>query len=207
VALLGGRPLLAWTVGAALESGVFAEVLVSSDDDEVLAAAAAAGAAPLRRDPALAGDRTSLEAVLADAIETRGLAGAVALLLPTAPLVSAATLQAGWRLFRESGAEAVLSVSPLHHPPQWALTTAADGTLVPLDPAGYDVPRQDLPPALQHDGAFAFLDVGAFVRSGSYFGGRALPFETPRDEAVDVDDPVDLEWAAFLLERRAPRGL
>jgi pseudaminic acid cytidylyltransferase len=202
LALLGDKPLIAWTIDAARESGLFDEVIVSSEDDEILATATAHGARALRRDPALADDRTEVEDVCRDVLTEVGARGrTVYLLLPTAPLRSPSTLRRAWAAFRAAGAPALLSTTPLEHPPQWALTLR-DGRLVPYDPTDFSTPRKDLPPAYRHDGAYAIFDADAFLARGGLADLEAVPFETPADEAVDVDEPLDLAWAEFLLARR-----
>jgi CMP-N-acetylneuraminic acid synthetase len=60
----------------------------------------------------------------------------------------------------------------------------------------------ELAPAYRHDGAHAIFDIAAFLARRSTFGGRTLPFESPADEAADVDEPLDLAWVEFLLARR-----
>jgi N-acylneuraminate cytidylyltransferase len=202
VAELGGKPLLAWTVEAALAAGIFERVVVSSEDDEILACAAATGAETLRRDEALAGDRVGTLEVLLDAIERLGIDDAAYLTLPTSPLRRPETFRAAWRRFVQSGAETLLSVIPFEYPPQWAFAVE-DGRVVPFDAVQYELPRTALVPAWRHDGGHLVLDVASFLRRRSFMGPDTVAFPVEADEAVDVDGPEDLEWARFLLARRA----
>jgi N-acylneuraminate cytidylyltransferase len=201
VALLAGKPLVAWTIEAARASGIFEDVVVSSDDDEILSVAERFGARPLERDPALAGDAVSTVPVLLDAVGRLGMEGAVYQTLPTSPLRRPETFVGAWTRFRTGDADTLLSVVALPHPPQWALTER-DGYLVPLDPQHFDVERGALAPTWRHDGGHCILDVASLVERRTLLGPRTVAFPVPADEAVDVDEPADLEWARHVLERR-----
>jgi N-acylneuraminate cytidylyltransferase len=200
VAPLLGRPLLAWTVTPALESGVFDAVLVSSDDEEILAAGEAAGAARHERGPDLSGDRVPVLEVCLAVLDEHP-ADALYLMLPTSPLRTPATIRRAWETFAASGAEALVSVAPLEYPPQWALTVR-DGLVRPLYPETYTTPRQELDPGLRHDGGHAIFDASGLRRRRTFLADRTVAFEAPADEAVDVDEPGDLERAQRALERR-----
>jgi CMP-N-acetylneuraminic acid synthetase len=205
LAELHGRPLLAWTLEPALESGLFDCVWVSSEDDEVLAAAERFGGRPLRRPPELAGDLVSAgEAVVGELrrLREQGVeADAVFLLLPTSPFRTPERLREAWDAYRASGAEMLISVVPFEYPPQWALVER-DGRLAPLDPERYDVERGDLQPTFRHDGAYSIRDVPSLLAQGRYLAEHVARFEVDPEESVDVDEPLDLAWAEFLLERR-----
>jgi pseudaminic acid cytidylyltransferase len=197
-----GTPLLAWTIEPALASGIFDEVHVSSDDPEILGVAERYGARTIRRPDELGGDRVGAIDVALHAYETAGAQrGAVYLLLPTSPLRRPETFRRAWERFVAGGADALLSVAHVDYPPQWTLTPR-DGILEPLDPVGYDLPRQDLAPAYRHDGGHAIFRAESLVRHRTLLLPRTIPFEVPADEAVDVDEPADLEQAERVLERR-----
>lgn len=205
VAPLQGKPLVAWTIEPALASGLFGgDVWVSSEDEAILEAAERWGARPLARDGALAGDRVGVAEVALDALErVGGDADAVYVLLPTSPLRNADTIRRAWATFEESGADALLSVVPLDYPGAWALGRAEDGSLRPLDPVGYETPRQELTPGYRHDGGHAILAAEPFRARRELLAERTVAFEPPEEETVDVDEEIDLAWAEFLLARRA----
>jgi CMP-N-acetylneuraminic acid synthetase len=200
VAPLGGKPLLAWTVDAARASGIFDRVVVSSEDEEILACAAACGAETIRRERELAGDDVGTVDVLLDAIGRLGLDDAVHLALPTSPLRRPETFRAAWQRFVESGAETLMSVVPFEYPPQWALAVE-DGRVAALDPDRIESPRSALAQAWRHDGGHMILDVASFARRRTFVGAATVAFPVDPVEAVDVDEPEDLAWAEFLLER------
>lgn len=204
VAPLRDRPLLAWTIEPALESGLFdGDVWVSSEDDEILAAAERWGGRPLPREGGLAGDEVAVVDVALDALDRVGAGfDAVYVLLPTSPLRTAATIRRAWEAFVASGAAALLSVVPFEIPPQWAVGRDDRGRLRPLDVEGYDTPRQRLPAGLRHDGGHAIVAAAALLEHRALLvPGDTVGFDPPAREVADVDEEIDLAWAEFRLAR------
>lgn len=205
VAPLAGRPLIAWTVEAALNSGIFDRVWISSDDAEILRAGTLAGGTALPRGAELANDDATVaqvcQAAARELASRNGGSDAVYVLLPTSPLRSSASIERAWMRFVDSDADALASVSPLPHPPEWALAVEG-GWVSPADPARYETPRRRLPQRYRADGSHSIVRTEWLIESGTLVGPRTLAFETPADEAVDIDGPQDLAWAEFLLAQR-----
>src|ERR671933_1940916 len=107
LAPLCGRPLLAWTVGAACAAGSLDRVVVSTDSDEIAAAARELGADVLERPAELARDDTPMRDVVLHALEELGRPEVLALLQPTSPLRRAAHVDEAVALLRRSGADCV----------------------------------------------------------------------------------------------------
>src|SRR5262249_47449100 len=122
------------------------------------------------------------------------------ILLPTSPFRRSATIHRAWQTFLASGADALMSVVPLEHPPQWALTQI-DGWLRPWQPTEYTLPRQALTSTFRHDGGHAIARTSSFLQAREFVGPRTLAFPVPSEEAVDVNEPLDLAWAEFLLQQ------
>ena len=146
-----GRPLLAYSVEAALRSGLFARVVVSTDDAEIAAVARALGAdVPFLRAPALADDVTPVSRATIDVVDRLEAAGEAYLevcqLMPNCPLRTADDVVASHRQFTERPAEAQISVARYGwQSPWWAMRRAADGSLDPLFPDAMRQRSQDLP--------------------------------------------------------------
>src|SRR5437879_7003265 len=97
-----GKPLIAWPIGVALNSGLFGAVVVSTDDDEIASVATVCGAeVPFRRPAELANDHAPTVTVVRHAVEwwqaNRGTVKYVCCIYPTAPFLNAADLQRGLR--------------------------------------------------------------------------------------------------------------
>lgn len=206
IAPCAGRPLIAWILDAARDSGAFDLIHVSTDDDAIAAVASDLGFPPDFPRPAeLADDHTGVLPVVRHVMETyesRGRpASTVALLYPTAALVTAEVLAAAAARFAaEGGRRPLMSVARLPVPAQWALKAGPDGTLAPDDPAALAIRSQDLPPAWYDCAGFVFLTPDQ-VRAG-HLHPPFLGQELPPDQAVDIDEPADLAWAERLLRLR-----
>lgn len=187
---LGGKPLIAWTIEAALAADCFREVCVSSDDAEIRDVAAAYGATVHRRVPELATDRVTLAQVLKSVRRDRP--DPIAVLLPTSPFRTPETIRQAVGMFGRRDGEQLLSVAPYPHPPQWALIRHGL-TVMPAYPALWEQPRGALTPAWLHDGSYWML-------GGP--GQGIYAFETPAAEVCDINTPEDLAWAQWTLAQR-----
>ncbi len=211
VALLDGRPLVAWTIAAARESGVFDTVWVSSEDEAILQIAEEHGGTPLPRPSTLAGDQVTVAELCRATAESFAASGrtfpAVYVLLPTSPFRRGETIARAWRTFIDADADALMSVRPLPHPPEWALAREGDW-IRPVDESAYETPRPMLTPKFTCDGGHSIVRTEVLRRTGRFLVERTLAFEAPEDEWVDIDEPRDLAWAEFLLaKRKQPEGV
>jgi CMP-N-acetylneuraminic acid synthetase len=203
LSLLAGRPLVEWTVTAARESGVFDLVCVSSDDDDILNQARSCGADLVLRRPAeLATDTATVKAVCLNVLEELDRRGQeyehFAVLLVTSPLRRPEDLRRAYRDFRKSEANYLMSLVPYAHPPQRAVW-APEGYVRPFFGPEYLTQTQRLEPLYRHDGSFIFGRTEVFRREGDYYGSKVMPFLVDPVRSVDIDDPLDLKWAEFLL--------
>lgn len=205
LALLGGKPLLVWTIEPAVLSGVFNAVWVSSEDEEILEVAGRHGGVPLARPADLAAHRVTVAEVCRHVLGQLTDRGerfpAVYILLPTSPFRTAESIRTAWNLFQSSGVDALMSVVPSQHPPQWCFVQV-DGWLRPYVPGEFGKPRVDLVSTWRHDGAHQIVRSEVLLERGERFAERTLPFFVPVERAVDINNPLDLEWAAFLLARK-----
>jgi N-acylneuraminate cytidylyltransferase/CMP-N,N'-diacetyllegionaminic acid synthase len=210
---LGGKPLIAYAIEAARIAGCLEGVFVDSDDPEIVHAALQFGAeAPWLRPSEFASDSASVvDAVIHFARRferERGIVPrAVALLQPTSPLRSGASIKAGVDLFLRGGGESVVSVSPVKEHPHWVRKIDREGILLEYIP-GADDPacRQDLPAAFVVDGGIFISTIANLESRRSFFSLRTRAILTPAEESLDIDDAMDWEFAEFLLSRRSNEG-
>ena len=197
-----GRPLIEYSIDAALTSGLFARVVVSTDSDELAEVSRRAGAdVPFKRPPSLGDDTTPLAPVLVHALAALGGSerwDCVCCIYPTAPLLRAEDLRRG---FAELGdADAALSVATFPYPIQRALETGLDGYLRFREPQ-YELTRsQDLPEAIHDAGQFVFLRSRALEQQRKLVPARTIGIPIPRERVQDIDTPEDWRVAEILFE-------
>jgi N-acylneuraminate cytidylyltransferase len=204
-----GRPAIAYTIEAALESGLFARVVVTTDSAEIAGVARSWGAeAPFLRDGALADDVTPVSAATADALERldpEGRFAAVAQLMPNCPLRTAADVRASHSAFVASGALSQLSVSRFGwQTPWWAMQRDDRGVLSPLFPDRVTARSQDLPDLFCPTGAVWWASGELLRRERTFHVPGRTGWELAWDRAVDIDTESDwLIAEQLLLARRS----
>jgi N-acylneuraminate cytidylyltransferase len=201
ITLLQGKPLIAWTIESAEQSKLFDKLYVSSEDDQILQVAEDWGACPIKRRSELADDRITLLELCLEEVERICQVENYTdlyLLLPSSPLRKASTIRKAWKNYMHSDADTLLSVIPCEYPPQWALTVE-ENCITPLYPHDYQQLRQDLKSAFRHDGGHLIIKISWFLETKIFIGPKTLAFWSSLEESVDIDEPMDLLWAQFLL--------
>jgi N-acylneuraminate cytidylyltransferase len=200
-----GRPLLWWSVRAALDADTVTRTIVSTDDHEIAEAGKAAGAEiPFLRPAELAGDAVLdlpvFEHALRRLAEVEGYEPDVVVhLRPTSPLRPPGLIDEGVRtLLADPAADSLRAVTVPDNNP-FKMWRIEDGVLVPLVDSGireqYNQPRQVLPAAYWQTGTLDVMRPATILRLGSMTGRRILPMVIDRSLAVDIDDPASLAIA------------
>lgn len=200
-----GRPIIAYSIDAALGSSLFDEVMVSTDDEAIAEVARSCGAqVPFMRSADTSDDYATTADVLLEVLgdyEARGRAfDVVCCLYPTAPFVTADKLRGAMGQYASSGADAVLTVTRFSFPPQrgFVLRGGKVGWWMPE----YERARsQDLEPILHDAGQFYVRDVSGLYRTRSLIGDRAVAYEVPETEVQDIDNETDWQIAEMKYER------
>ncbi len=212
-----GKPMMAYALEAARESGLFDVIHVSTDSARIAAVAGELGfPVDFLRDASFADDHTPLMPVLRwvlNQFKDRGQeASDVCLLMPCAPLVEAGDLRAAYEAYVEAGRKTmVLAVVPFPYPVERALAMGPDGVLRPKFPETWHKRSQDLDPAYHDAGLFSFSPAAHILDPDLVVTDRLLPYALPRYKAADIDEPEDLEYAEILYRglrevRKAGRG-
>jgi CMP-N-acetylneuraminic acid synthetase len=200
VADLRGRPMLAYTVEAALDSGLFDRVLVSTEDEGIAALAAALGATPHARPPELAGDLVSSTDVCLEALssEPRGDEDAVVCLQPSSPLRTSGDIRGAWDTFLGADADFLVSVTPIDpHYFHWALEPDGEWHHMVFGDR-YLVERPLLPTRYRPNGAIKIGRAGPLRERRDFFGPRLAVYEMPEERSVHVATAFDLQLAEQL---------
>lgn len=205
-----GKPMIAWSIQAAQNSGCFEHIIVSTDDDEIAKVAEDYGAqTPFRRAPDLADDHTPTIPVIADTIRQLKLNDqtSVCCLYATAPFVLPKYLREGYWLLEETQASFVMSVATFPFPIQRALRRKKSGAVEMFDPEKMNARSQDLEDALHDAGQFYWATAATWKGEKGIFECGAYGLQLPRHRVQDIDtdeDWVHAEWMMQALKSETP---
>lgn len=197
-----GKPMMAWSIEAARQSGSFDRIIVSTDDEEIAEIALQYGAeVPFMRSAELSDDYVGTIPVIRHAVETISLQGPAVTqaccVYATAPFLSADDLRRGQELLQETGADYVFSVTSYAFPIQRAICLKEDGHLEMFNPGHFNTRSQDLIEAFHDAGQFYWGRSEAWCEERIIFGARSAPLILPRYRVQDIDsqeDWVRAEW-------------
>ena len=199
----GGKPMIAWSIEAARQSGCFDRVVVSTDDEEIAAVARELGAeVPFMRPAALADDHAGTLAVMRHAVDACGVdraTGRVCCIYATAPFLLAEDLRRGLEILEQSGADYAFSVTSFAFPIQRALRLTPRGRVEMFDPAQFATRSQDLEEAWHDAGQFYWGRAAAWLDEAPLFSHGAAPVILPRHRVQDIDTPEDWLRAEWLF--------
>lgn len=190
-----GRPILTYSIEAALGSGLFEEVMVSTDSDRIARIAAAAHAAvPFYRSAANSDDHATTAEVLLEVLEEYERRGrhfdAVCCLYPTAPFVTPDKLRAAFNAMEQARADAVVPVVRFSFPPQRGLLIE-DGRLRYQYPQYENARSQDLAPVYHDCGQFYWCRTAPLREYKSLIVPNTTSFVVPEEEVQDIDTLSD----------------
>ena len=199
---LGGKPLIAWTIEAALSATSVERVLVTSDDSLILNLAREMGAEVIHRPAHLATDTARSEPTLLHALQASKATQQVTVLLqPTSPLRHGKHVDDALALLTDE-VDGIISVTTLEHSPWKCFYVDESGCLrgIVSDEAPF-LPRQSLPEAYRPNGAIYAVRTRPFMENGALVGGRTLPYFMPPHLSVDIDRADDLAHAEEVLKQ------
>jgi pseudaminic acid cytidylyltransferase len=199
-----GQPMIAWSIAAARDSGLFDAIVVSTDDAEIAEVARAHGATvPFVRPAALSDGHTGTAAVVAHAIrwhQAQGLApDPVCCLYATAPFVQPADLQQGLRLLDDPQVDYAVAITSYAFPIQRALRRLDGGGIGLFEPAHAFTRSQDLEEAFHDAGQFYWGRAQAWLEDRPDYSPDSRPVLLPRHRVQDIDTPEDWLRAEWLF--------
>lgn len=200
-----GRPIIAYSIAAARDSGCFDEIMVSTDDTEIAEVARAQGAqVPFLRSAAASNDQATTAEVLVEVLEAYGRLARMPVLAcclyPTAPFVTPENLRAGHDLLKKQPTlESALPIVRFSFPIQRALRQR-DGKVSFFQPEHALTRSQDLEPAYHDAGQFYWLRVEPFLRSRRLLTGATAGIVLPEWQVQDIDNEDD--WIAAEMKFR-----
>lgn len=200
-----GKPMIAWSIEAALQSGCFDQVVVSTDDTEIAGVARQYGAqVPFVRPADLSDDHAGTTVVVAHATDWFRQSGIqpaqVCCLYATAPFVTVADIRRGLDCLDESGSDFAFSVTSFPFPIQRAIRINSRGRVEMFQPAHFNTRSQDLEEAYHDAGQFYWGQANAWLEQRPIFGSASVPILLPRHRVQDIDTPEDWERAEWMFK-------
>lgn len=211
IRLFCGKPMIAHSIAAASESGLFDRILVSTEDAEIAAVAREAGAeVPFLRPAELADDQTGTSAVVIHALNWLDANGAapdlVCCLYATAPFLRAAYLRRGHDVVASGQALSAIAMGEYPHPLERAWKLNAKGFLELRWPEHLKTRSQDLPPAFYEAGHFYWATTPAFLKGRSFLTEKTAPVLLPRCLVQDIDCEEDWRRAELMFSALQESG-
>lgn len=203
-----GKPIIAYSISAALEAGCFDEVMVSTDDREIAEVAQNYGAkVPFFRSAETSNDFSTTADVLIEVLNEYQKRGQnffyACCIYPTAPFVTPEKLKYGHELLLNTGADSALPVVRFGYPIQRGLKVE-EGQLSMIWPEHLNSRSQDLMPVYHDSGQFYWFRIARFLETRKLFAEHTVPIELPESEVQDIDTEED--WRIAELKYRILRG-
>lgn len=198
-----GRPVIAYSISAALETNIFDHVIVSTDDDDIAAVAREHGAeVPFIRPPELANDMIGTTPVTQHAIGWFDARGAKVTesctIYATAPFVQASDIVAAHELMTKTQARFAFPVTSFPFPIQRAVRIGENGRVDMFHPEHRLTRSQDLEAAYHDAGQFYWGRADAYLADEPVIGPGAVPYVIPRWRVQDIDTPEDWTRAELM---------
>ena len=202
---MAGKPLIGWTIEAAIESKMFDDVVVSTDCEEIQSVAIAHGAnASFLRPSSLATDSASSAHVVIDTLERFPGHDWFCLLQPTSPLRNSRDILASWEVAKTRDAKSVTSVVESEHPIEWTLRINVQGELENEYPtAAATKARQKLPKGFLPNGSIFWVATDSFRAENTFRPHPNHPYVMERERSVDIDTKLDFELAEWIFDKLA----
>ena len=201
-----GKPLIAYSIEASLQSRTLSKTIVSTDDETIAKTAQHYGAeVPFLRPKHLATDTATSVSVLQHAInflaEEKGyLADIVVCLQPTSPLRSTEDIDGAVTLCVDTGSDSVVSLCEADYHPYWMKKLEGDRVcpLMDVNDEKYSR-RQDLPPVYQLNGALYVTRRKILMEEARLLGENTLAYIMPQERSIDIDSPLDFKLTELLM--------
>ena len=191
-----GKPIIAYSIEAALQTGLFDEVMVSTDDEEIADVAKKYGAkVPFMRSEKTSNDFATTAEVMTEVMETYEQNGNhfdyVCCIYPTAPFITSEVLTQAMKLLEEGDSDCVIPVVKFSFPPQRCVVVNEEGKLVPKWPECMKMRSQDLEPYYHDCGQFYCMRVDRFIEQKEMWMKDVEPFIQDEINVQDIDTEED----------------
>ena len=202
---LNNKPLMAYTIEAAIKSSVFDLIIVSTDSPQYAEIAKSYGAVvPFLRSPETSSDSASSWDVVKEVLNKLKIEGiefqTITLLQPTSPLRDYEDIIRGHELLVIKNANAIVSVCETEHSPLWCNTLPEDHSLEKfVNRDALNQPRQFLPCYYRINGAIYILKVEYLMNNENIFSSSCYALIMEKAKSIDIDDEIDFKIAELLM--------
>jgi len=203
----GGKPLIAWSIEAALQSKYLDDIVVSSDCDNILEISSEFDIKTIKRPKSLATDSSSSSKVVSHVINTLKKKGQFydffVLLQPTSPLRGYEDIDSACNIIFENDASALISVYKTDSKMLKAFSENEQGFIECISNNKYPFMReQDLPKVYMSNGAIYMVEVKEFIKNNSFFTNRTASYIMNKEKSFDIDILSDLKAAKkFIIKK------
>ena len=199
---LCGKPLISWSIEAALKSKYISKVVVSSDDEEILNISSNFGADIIKRPYELANDTATTFDAIKHTINNLEKYDYIVLLQPTSPLRNENQIDEAIELLEEKQADAIVSVCEMDHSPLWSNTLPEDGNMRGfLREEILNKRSQDLEKYYRLNGAVYICKTDKLLENKSFFlKDNIFAYIMDRKSSIDIDEEIDFLFAERVLE-------
>ena len=199
-----GKPMIGYSIEAALDSGVFDEVMVSTDSEIYAAIAKECGASvPFLRSESNASDGATSWDTVREVLEGYKKLGkefdTVCLLQPTSPLRVAQDIVSAYEIYEDKNANTVIGVCETEHSPLWENTLPEDGAMDEFISKDDSLRRQLLPTYYRINGAMYIVKVEKILESNDIYE-KSYAYVMPTSRSIDIDTELDFIIAEKVME-------
>jgi pseudaminic acid cytidylyltransferase len=202
-----GKPIIAYSVEAAIQANLFDRIIVSTDDLKIAQCVKDFGAEIHLRPSELATDTAKVVDVCAYIIEEESKTGRtydiLCCLYATAPLRTSQDIRNTLQLLEDDNCDSAMAVTNYHFPPHQALKLDKFENLVPVWQDMRDLQSQEVPNFLIDNGSTYAIEVAVFKEKKAFLGNHLKGYIMPRNRSVDIDTQEDLDLANIFFRRDA----
>lgn len=204
IKMLNGKPLMAYSIEAALHSECFDKIVVSTDSEAYAKIAKEYGAeVPFLRLEHLSGDEVTTNCVISDLLIKLKEYGeefdCMMILQPTSPLRTSEDIKKAIKLMKEKKANAVVSLCEVDHSPLYAGEVPVDLRIDGFIKKDISCRRQELPKYYRLNGAIYLAKVDYFLEYGDFYKNECYAFIMDKNSSIDIDDEFDFKMAELIL--------
>lgn len=199
---LAGKPLIAWSIEAGLQSKYVDRVIVTSDDDKILDIANQYGSETIKRPDELASDTASSFDAIRHTIENVEQYDYIILLQPTSPLRNSEHIDEAIELLENKMADAIVSVCEMDHSPLWSNTLPEDGDMSHFIRDEVTSKRsQDLEKYYRLNGAIYICKTDRLLEEKTFFIEDSIfAYRMDKESSVDIDEEIDFDIAKTIMD-------